>query len=270
MLTKIGVLLDATGSMVPDRYRTIDGFNEYLKGIKADDATRDALLTVAKFNSHIGVHVMRREEPVHAVPELTPEDYVCDYVTPLFDATAQMIGLLERGASAERYLLIIMTDGQNNASREVTFSALNKLIEEKRAKGNWTFVFLGADLDAWAAQQAMGVQIAPAGNTMSYNKAQSAQTYTLVASATTNWAGSTRAASETFFTDGKSGEQAVVSNALTPEAVAGELGIKPSALAKMRERGQGPAYTRVGHRTVRYARTDVDDWKKARTITTDE
>jgi len=46
----------------------------------------------------------------------------------------------------------------------------------------------------------------------------------------------------------------------TPAEVAEALGITVGALAQMRYAGNGPTFTVVGSRTVRYAWEDVDDW----------
>jgi hypothetical protein len=44
------------------------------------------------------------------------------------------------------------------------------------------------------------------------------------------------------------------------EAAAEYLGIAPPTLAKMRMRGDGPAYTRAGKRLIIYQKIDLDGW----------
>ncbi len=265
--TKIGVLLDATGSMAADRERTIDGFNEYLTGLKEDANTREALFTVAKFNS-AEFAVLRKDEIVSDAVPITAEEYSCDFSTPLFDATARMIGILERGAQADRNIMVVMTDGLENASQETDFRALTKLIEEKRASGNWTFVFLGADLDAWDAQAKMGVQFASPNNTMSYGKQASNEAYRGLAGATADFVATASCSTERFFGGDRTVVGRVPDAMLPPDQAAATLGMTSTALAKMRQAGTGPKYARLGHRTVRYSRRDIDDWKAAQTITT--
>ncbi|WP_308281982.1 helix-turn-helix transcriptional regulator [Dietzia aurantiaca] len=46
---------------------------------------------------------------------------------------------------------------------------------------------------------------------------------------------------------------------LTPQELAGELGMAVTALAQWRYRGQGPRFIKEG-RWVRYRRSDVDAW----------
>lgn len=45
-----------------------------------------------------------------------------------------------------------------------------------------------------------------------------------------------------------------------PQQLAEHLGMTVQALAVMRYRGTGPKYVRIGTRTIRYRRADVDAW----------
>ncbi|MCE1179632.1 MAG: helix-turn-helix domain-containing protein [Micrococcales bacterium] len=47
---------------------------------------------------------------------------------------------------------------------------------------------------------------------------------------------------------------------LTPKQVSDWLGLAPSTLADLRTRGEGPAFTRLSARNVRYAASDVREW----------
>lgn len=47
----------------------------------------------------------------------------------------------------------------------------------------------------------------------------------------------------------------------TPDEAAAETGLTLDQLRRMRERGEGPAYVTIGKRTVRYLRSDIDNWR---------
>jgi predicted DNA-binding transcriptional regulator AlpA len=47
---------------------------------------------------------------------------------------------------------------------------------------------------------------------------------------------------------------------LTPKQVSAWLALPLSTLADLRARGEGPAFTRLSARNIRYARQDVMDW----------
>ena len=43
-------------------------------------------------------------------------------------------------------LFVILTDGHENSSEEFTVKQIKELVEEKKEKYNWKFLFLGADI----------------------------------------------------------------------------------------------------------------------------
>jgi predicted DNA-binding transcriptional regulator AlpA len=55
---------------------------------------------------------------------------------------------------------------------------------------------------------------------------------------------------------------------LKPREVAAAVGISTAMLARLRQEQRGPAYVRLGHRTVRYRQRDVEAWKTAQRVTT--
>jgi hypothetical protein len=101
---------------------------------------------------------------------MTGETYRPDALTPLYDAIATTIRRTENKAGKDAVLFIVMTDGEENASKEHDFKSVQALIEEK---SDWTFVYLGANQDAWAVGTKMGIA---AGNTMSYAQNKTGQT----------------------------------------------------------------------------------------------
>jgi len=54
-----------------------------------------------------------------------------------------------------------------------------------------------------------------------------------------------------------------ISNKLRTQAAARYVGLAPSTMAKMRVRGDGPAFSKAGKRVVVYDVRDLDDWLRA-------
>ena len=48
----------------------------------------------------------------------------------------------------EKTLFIITTDGMENASKIYSYDKVKKMVEKKKKKNHWEFVFLGANIDA--------------------------------------------------------------------------------------------------------------------------
>ena len=188
----IGFLLDETGSMMSVKQQAISGFNEYIETIRAGDNADSIRFTLTKFNSE-KVEVVHDGVKLQKVAELTEENYQPNHLTPLYDAIGRTIRALEKKKGNK--LIVIQTDGQENASREYDNKSIFSLIDEKKAKG-WTFVFLGADQDAWIAGQSLGLA---AGNVMSYDSSKTGSAFAATAGSTTSWSSSSGTTTSTFF-----------------------------------------------------------------------
>src|SRR5213076_3329044 len=124
--------------------------------------------------------------PVAGVKPLASATYLPRGTTPLYDAIAQMIHQVDKsGVAYDRTVFVIMTDGLENASIEYDKKKLHDLIEEKEKTGRWTFVFLGADQNAWAEAS----KFAPQSSSMvqssrSYRREETHSTFVMAARAT--------------------------------------------------------------------------------------
>jgi hypothetical protein len=151
--THISVILDRTGSMESIRDDTIGGFNAFLRQQQAESG--QATLTLVQFDSQDPYEVIHHFKLMAAVPPLTRDTFVPRATTPLLDAMGHGINDLEQSLSqmAEtarpaRVVMVIITDGQENASREFTKQQVEKMIRTKQSELDWQFVFLSADIGA--------------------------------------------------------------------------------------------------------------------------
>ena len=165
--THISVILDRTGTMEAICADTIGGFNAFLKQQQAEPGY--ATMTLVQFDSQDPYEVLQRLQPLSNVPELTRATYVPRASTPLLDALGRGIIDLELSLTqmpdAERparIVMVIITDGQENASREFRKEQVAKMIKSKQEQFDWQFVFLSADLAAITDALASGVRAASA------------------------------------------------------------------------------------------------------------
>lgn len=168
--THIAVILDRTGSMESMRDDTIGGFNTFL--VEQQKLPGQATMTLVQFDSQDPYEVLQRFEDILCVPQLTRDTYVPRGQTPLLDAMGRGINDAEKcivdlpdADKPAKVVFVVITDGQENASREFTKAQIEKMIQEKQA-ANWQFVFLSADLNAVGDAMSMGVA---AASTMSYD-----------------------------------------------------------------------------------------------------
>ena len=148
-------LLDRSGSMESCCDDTIGGFNSFVK----DQAVIGGKLTLIQFDHEI-LTTYTDVELKDVVP-LTTETFKPRGSTALLDA----IGATIKSPKCTHPVVIILTDGQENSSTKFTKAHIKDLIEQK-TKDGWTFMYLGANQDAFAEAGSMG--IAPAC-TMNYD-----------------------------------------------------------------------------------------------------
>lgn len=161
--THIAVLLDQSGSMQSIKADTIGGYNQFLVEQKSAALAEDTF-TLTVFSTECMVR--HRAIPVRDVPSLTPETYRPAGNTALLDAITETIHAIQQRVDvADRVLFVIITDGEENSSRTATKASVKALIERKTAEGNWTFAYMGANVDAFHEAGGIGIQ---AGQTLSY------------------------------------------------------------------------------------------------------
>ena len=190
----VNVILDKSGSMASKRNDVIEGFNAYVDGLAKEDKV-DYLFSLTLFDTLVAYrHVAI---PLSDVKKLNPKSYEPGGNTALNDA----IGITVRKVDADRpqvdkVITVIMTDGEENSSREWTHGAVKALIEQKEKEGVWTFVFLGAAPEAWDQGKSYGI---PAANVAHYDTGRYPLAFASAALGTNAVASSTARQSKNLF-----------------------------------------------------------------------
>lgn len=159
---QIGIVIDESGSMAPNRNSVIEGINGFVSELADDEASKskDLRATLVQFDStghEEWVRIKFTGKELAQVEPLTPADYAPRGGTPLNDAIGQAIGTLEKEAKkGDKVMLVIFTDGLENQSQEFTTEKIRDLIVQKERDG-WAFIYLGANQDAWAEGGARGL-----------------------------------------------------------------------------------------------------------------
>lgn len=172
-------VLDDSGSMQSCRAATISGYNEYLQAQKKDalETGIPTFVSLYKFDGSSVKSVFDRA-PVESVKELDEKSYDPQGMTNLYDAIGGVMmkinSQLSANKKAERdsVIITILTDGAENASRTFNNSTIKQMVEKAEGK-NWGFMFLGANINAFAAGSSLGFN---ANNTMQYDTASMGNT----------------------------------------------------------------------------------------------
>lgn len=148
--TYIGVVLDRSGSMSSIETATRDGYNEFLRGQKA--LPDECNLLLAQFDHEYAVTY---DGPIAGAPLLDKANYVPRGCTALLDAIGSTLETMgaRLAAMAEdqrpaKILVVIITDGEENASSRFTRTHVFNMITHQRDVYKWQFLFLGAGQDA--------------------------------------------------------------------------------------------------------------------------
>ena len=157
----IYLLLDRSGSMASMVGDVIGGFNTFLDDQRA--LSDDARMTLVQFDSQDPQEVLVHAAPLGRVRHLSPRTFQPRGGTPLLDATGRLIARAAVRVEERRQLkkrpeeiiFVTITDGHENQSVEYSKAAIVRLVAEKRAAG-WTFVYLGAGLDAYGEAGGLG------------------------------------------------------------------------------------------------------------------
>jgi uncharacterized protein YegL len=156
-------ILDRSGSMGGMWIEEIGGFNAFIEGQKKEPG--EAALTLVHFDNEFAVHFDRL--PIDKFVPLTGLEFAPRGGTALLDALGRAI--TEHDARIEKSdhtIVVVTTDGQENASQEWSAEKIKALVTEKEKSGKYTFIFLAANIDAFAAGGSMGFA---ASGTTSYN-----------------------------------------------------------------------------------------------------
>ena len=160
-LTELVFILDRSGSMQGLEKDTIGGFNAMLE--KQKKAEGDAYVTTVLFDDEV-VTVHDRLD-LQRMQLMTDRDYTVGGCTALLDAVGQTVKHIadihkyaREEDVPEHTLFVITTDGMENASVRYTAADVKKMIEEKKEKNGWEFIFFGANIDAAETAESIGIE----------------------------------------------------------------------------------------------------------------
>ena len=155
------IILDESGSMGAIKNSTISGFNEVvqtIKGLEKKYPEQKHFISLVTFNG-LGIKTKLDKEPVSDLVVIDENTYNPDSLTPLYDAIGLSVLKLRMdiaGVDKAHVLVTILTDGEENDSKEFSGAQVKKIIEEQKARG-WTFTYIGANHDVEKAAASISV-----------------------------------------------------------------------------------------------------------------
>lgn len=165
--TDITIILDRSGSMASIADDTIGGFNSFIEDQRKEPSP--ATVSLIQFDDKYEPNY--EGVPLSDVAPLTRETFVPRGLTALNDAvgrtviaTGERLAAMPESERPDKVVCVIITDGQENRSVEYSAARVKALIEEQTAKYGWLFVYLGANVNAFAESAKLGISAANAAN----------------------------------------------------------------------------------------------------------
>jgi uncharacterized protein YegL len=159
--TEIVYILDRSGSMSGLESDTIGGFNSMME--KQKKTGEKALVSTVLFDDEC--EVIHDRIPIEKIEKMTDKQYYVRGCTALLDAVGgaiHHIGNVHKYAREEdrpeKTIFVITTDGMENASRNYSREKIEKMVKKQQKKYGWEFIFIGANIDAYAEAQKFGIR----------------------------------------------------------------------------------------------------------------
>lgn len=151
-LYKIVIVLDESGSMGSIKQDMLKSINDLIREQKQVRG-RPTTFTLVKFNDKINRVI--KNASLNDVKELSIEDYSPSGSTALYDGICDTIKWFR---NEKNVLMIIVTDGMENASKTYNKRQLVSMIDEKKKNNEWTYVYLSNDLSTFEQGNNMGLK----------------------------------------------------------------------------------------------------------------
>lgn len=157
----VAFIIDESGSMMPTKKETINGINEQLQELRKTSSI-ETYVSIVKFSSTVETKVWNL--PLAEVKDLTENDYDPCGTTAMLDAVGLTIFKL-RNIEVNKdddvsYLLIIVSDGQENSSKEYSWEEVRKLVTCCNEDKKWIITYMGANQDLSQVRESMNLQAA--------------------------------------------------------------------------------------------------------------
>lgn len=165
--THIVGVLDASGSVASIIDDMRGGYNAYL-----DEKKGDFTVTTVIFNNF--VRILDNFSRVADASRLTKQNYFANGSTALYDAigtaidsTGKRLAEMPENQRPEHVIVYINTDGYENASQDYKHAQIAEMIKHQQDVYNWTFLFVGANIDAPAVASTFNI---PISNSFTYTQ----------------------------------------------------------------------------------------------------
>ena len=159
-LLHICFVLDESGSMYNSVDDVIGGFQKLIDEQKGEK-NGECIISLYRFSDTVKKDYIGK--PVNEVPKLYYSPGGCtamnDGVGTAIDEIGKWLSDMNESERPSKNIIVIMTDGQENASKEYNFDTVKAKIKHQEEKYSWTFVYMGTNLQDLKDANRLGIKM---------------------------------------------------------------------------------------------------------------
>jgi uncharacterized protein YegL len=226
----VNFIQDRSGSMQDAWKETLNGFKVFVEGLQVNGAKDniDYLFSLTTFDTQVETPVIASEIGTVSPDEL--KKHAPRGGTALYDAVGATIEQTDKDRhGAAKIICVIVTDGQENSSREWTKERLNQAIDEKLKAGDWTFTYMGTQPETWDDAGAIGMA---AGASVTFNTQNAKASYMTTMDAVHSLSRSASMSSHSLYSSAHADPVAMASAGMKTQQSTVGMGVPPITKAR--------------------------------------
>lgn len=158
----IAIVLDQSGSMGVLKKEIVQALNDQITTIKKNSVNQPTRVCLTTFDSYVNKPLLWNERAIKLKP-IEEKDYNPTGLTAMRDAVGDTIKKLTEVEDASdpntSFLVIVVSDGHENASKRYTSAQLASMVKEAQDTGRWTFSYIGANQDLTQVSKDLGISM---------------------------------------------------------------------------------------------------------------
>jgi hypothetical protein len=139
--------------MGPQSSDVIGGINETIKQQRIAFPESNIMFTVIAFSNNVNKPI---DHTLATIPFFTEKDYRATGSTALFDAIGSTI---DKYGEENNVMFLIMTDGEENASKKYNYSQITEKLDTVKEQKNWNIVYLSEGIDTFRQGETLGIRV---------------------------------------------------------------------------------------------------------------
>lgn len=153
-------VIDESGSMWGSEGDVLGGFNRLIEEQKAV-TSGECIVSLYRFETEVSRDFLGK--PLNEVGNLEYHPGGCtamnDGIGRAIHEIGEWLNNMDESERPSKNMIVIMTDGQENASREYTLAQVRDMIKHQEEKYDWSFVYMGSDLNSLNDAESLGIKL---------------------------------------------------------------------------------------------------------------